>query len=302
MPQTTDNFRALASGSPLEALHAQSALLRLPRATASDEAALRLLLRSGDRLARGLSIRPLSRIAGRDFDATLCALARSDDLLLREQAVWALGDRSATPAGIATAVRAVAEGGHAAVIGQLAVERWADSLQAVSSAIAAELEHWDDEATRARLVETASIGGDSEAQLLLTRVLRSTEEHDAVRAAAARGFTTRPNPRLVDDLRHAALGGSPELRFACARALLALQTAIAGEAAARLASTVLESDEPYDRLLVVLVRGRAIPAPERRGLRVAQIFVQGRLDGGARCRARRRSARIHCPAQPQAGR
>lgn len=279
MPQTTDTFQALASGSPLAALHAQSALIRVPRATASDEAVLQLLLRSDDRLARVLAVRPLSRIAGSDFDAALHVLARSDDLLMREQAVWALGDRPATAAGIAAVVGAVAGGGHAAVIGQLAVERWADAFPAVASAIAAELEHWDDEATRARLVETTSIGGDPEAQLLLTRVLRSTEEHDAVRAAAARGLAALATPNLLDDLRRAALGGGPELRFACTRALLSLRTAVAGEAAARIASTVLGSDEPYDRLLVALVRGRAIPPPERRGLRIAQVFVQGRLDG-----------------------
>ena len=278
MQQTSDTFRALASGTPLEALHAHSALLRVPRATASDEADLRLLLRSDDRLARALAVRPLSRIAGSDFDAALHILARSDDLLLREQAVWALGERPATAAGIAAVVGAVAGGGHAAVIGQLAVERQADSLSVVSAAIAAELEQWDDEATRARLVETASIGGDAEAQLLLTRVLRSTEEHDAVRAAAARGLAGRPNPRLVDELRRAAVGG-PELRFACGQALLALRTAVARRAAARLTNTVLGSEEPYDRLLTAVVRGRALPPPERRGLRIAQIFVQGRLDG-----------------------
>ena len=59
--------------------------------------------------------------------------------------------------------------------------------------------------------------------ICFTRVLRSAEEHDAVRAAAARGLAALATPNLLDELRRAALGGGPELRFACTRALLSLR-------------------------------------------------------------------------------
>jgi len=279
MPRPFDTLHALAGGTPLQALHAHSTLLRGPRGTSSEEAYLHVLLGSGDRLARGLAIRPLSRIAGRDFDATLQGLAGSNDLLLREQAVWALGDRPATAVGINAVVGALADGGHAAVIAQLAIERWADAFPAVVAAIATELDCRSDEAARTRLVETLSVRADTQAQLLLAQLLRRTDEPEAVRAAAARGLAARPHPALLDELRCATLDGGPELRFACTRALLALRGARAAEAAAKLATTVIGSVEPFDRLLVALVRGRAAPSLERPGLHIAQIFVQGRLDG-----------------------
>lgn len=136
-------YDALAEGAPLAALQAHSTLLHAWRGTA-DLGRLRSLVVSGDRLARGLAIRPLARFAGSDFDPTLCALARSDDLLLREQALWALADRPVTPAGIGAVVRAIAEGGHAATIAQLTIERWATSDGAVMAAIPAALEHHAD--------------------------------------------------------------------------------------------------------------------------------------------------------------
>lgn len=52
------------------------------------------------------------------------------------------------------------------------------------------------------------------------------EEHDAVRAAAARGLAALATPNLLDELRRAALGGGPELRFACTRALLSLRQVV----------------------------------------------------------------------------
>ena len=64
MPRSPGTVDALAGGTPLQALHAHSALLRDARGTASGEASLRACLRRGDRLARGLAIRPLARIAG----------------------------------------------------------------------------------------------------------------------------------------------------------------------------------------------------------------------------------------------
>ena len=90
-----------------------------------------------------------------------------------------------------------------------------------------------------------------------------------------------PIPTLLDDLWRAGADGGPELRFACARALLAIRSARAGEAAAALATATVGSSEPFDRLLA---RARAWslgrPRPRRGpGLRIAQIFMQGRLDG-----------------------
>ena len=274
---STAELQALGNGSSLEALRAQSALLR--RSPGSTEATgVWSVFRSGDALGRALAIRPLSRLAGEVFDETLHRLASGEDLLLREQAVWALGDRPATIAGIAPVVHAVAEGGHAAVVGQLAIERWVDAAPTVATAIAAELDHTTDATARARLAETAGLLHHRDGRRLLAGLLRSSEESDIVRAAAVRAFAAAPDPAILDDLRRAARHGNAEVRFACARALLALRTAVAGEAAARLATSVIGSEEPFDRLLVAVVRGRTRPATSEAGLHVAQIFVQGRLD------------------------
>ena len=272
-------YDALADGAPLAALQAHAALLLAPRGAAYP-GRLSSLLASGDRLARGLAIRPLARFAGSAFDRTLSALAGDDDPLLREQALWALADRPATQAGIAAATGAIAEGGHAAMLAQLTVERWATTDPAVMAEVPAALADQAVDDARVRLVETAAVADHADLVPLLTRLLRSNDEPEVVRAAAARGLAAWPVPLLLDDLWRAGAGGGPELRFACARALLAIRTARAGEAAALLATAASSSGEPWDRLLTALVRGRSRPSAERPGLRIAQIFVQGRLDGG----------------------
>lgn len=274
---STAELRALEAGTPLEALRAQSALLRQSPGT-EGATGLWSVFRSGDALGRALAIRPLSRLAGEAFDGTLHRLASGDDLLLREQAVWALGDRSATSAGIAPVVRAVAQGGHGAVVGQLAIERWVDAAPAVAATIKAELDDTTGVAARVRLVETAGLLRHRAPRRLLADLLRSADESDSVRAAAARAFAVAPDPAFLDDLLSVARHGDAEVRFACARALLALRTAVGGEAAERLATSVVGSEEPFDRLLLAVVRGRTRPASIEPGLHVAQVFVQGRLD------------------------
>ena len=272
-------YEALAAGAPLEALQAQFTILSAP-ARDADVAYLRSLVASGDRLGRGLAIRPLARFAGNDFDAALCGFARGDDLLYREQAMWALADRPATPAGLRAVVDAIADGGLAATIAQLTIERWAITSPAVMAAIPAALERHAEVGARVRLVETLTVVDRDDTPAVLARLLRSTAESEAVRAAAARGLAARPASTLLDDLWQAGNAGGPELRFACARALLAFRTARAREAAAALAMSATGSSEPYDRLLVSIVRGRsAPPRHQEHGIRIAQIFVQGRLDG-----------------------
>jgi glycosyltransferase involved in cell wall biosynthesis len=210
----------------------------------------------------------------------LCDFARNDDLLYREQAIWALADRPATPEGVRAVVAAIAEGGLAATIAQLTIERWATANPAVLSAIPAALERHADVDARVRLVETLTVVERDDIPAVLARLLHSTAESEAVRAAAARGLAARPASTLLDDLWRTASNGGPELRFACVRALLALRTARAREAAAVLAMSAIGSSEPFDRLLVSIVRGRSTPPLRARdGLRVAQIFVQGRIDG-----------------------
>jgi glycosyltransferase involved in cell wall biosynthesis len=234
---------------------------------------------SGDRLGRGLALRPLARFAGTDDDAALCGFARSDDLFLREQAIWGFADRPATPAGVRAVVDAIAEGGLAATLAQLTIERWATTNPAVVGAIPAALEHRAEVGARVRLVETMTVVDRNDTPALLARLLRSTAESEAVRAAAARGLAAQPDSTLLDDLWRAGSAGGPELRFACAGALLALRTARAREAAASFAMSVNGSSEPHDRLLLSIVRGRAAPPRrERHGIKIAQIFVQGRLD------------------------
>jgi glycosyltransferase involved in cell wall biosynthesis len=259
-------------------MQAHLALLHAP-AAAADLKALRTLAASGDRLARGLAIQPLARFAGRGFDPALSALAQSDDALLREQALWALTARPATPTAIDAAVAAVAGGGQSAAVAQLALERWADP--AALSAISGALARHDEIAARARLVETASVVDHGGLHRFLAQLLRSPDEGDAVRAAAARGLAARPDARLIDDLWRVGGRGGPELRFACARALLSLHTARSREAAAELARSATCSCEPFDRLLVALLQGRsAAPSSAHGGgLRIAQVFLQGRLDG-----------------------
>ena len=267
------------TAAPLAALQAHFALLRAPGGTA-DVKFLRSLTATGDRLARGLAIRPLARSAGSTFDATLHSLAQSDDPLLREQALWALADRPATPAAVDVAVKAVAHGGHPAVIAQLAIEQWAASDRAVASAVATALEQHSEDGPRIRLAEAASVVDGDDIRRLLARLLGSAHESEAVRAAAARALAANPAPMQLDELWDAGSSGGPELRFACARALLALRTARAREAATALARSAIGSDEPFDRLLVALLHGRsAAPASERCGIRIAQVFLQGRLDG-----------------------
>ena len=270
---------ALAHGTPLAALQAYSTLLN-DRQDAGDVGFLQSLVVSGDRLACALAIRPLARHTGGEFDIALHAFARSDDLLLREQAVWALADRPPTSAGIEAIVGAIVDGGHAATLAQLTVEKWAASYPAAMAAIVAALAQDVANDARVRLVETATVAHHSELASLLTRLLRSTGETDAVRAAAVRGLAARPIPALLNDLVRAGSDGGPELRFACARALLAIRTARAGEAAAALATGSMSSREPFDRLLGALVRGRSSwPSRDRAGIQIAQIFMQGRLDG-----------------------
>ncbi len=235
---------------------------------------------SGDRLACALAIRPLARFARAEFDTALLAFARGADPLLGEQAVWALADRPATPAGIEVVLGAVAEGGHRATIAQLTIERWAASERAVMAAIPTALERHSEDGARVRLVETAAVADHPDIPQFLALLLRSTDEHEIVRAAAARALAVRPAPMLLEHLWRAGIDGGPELRFACARALLAIRTPRAREAAASLARAATGSSEPFDRLLLALVRGRAPrPFTERRGIRIAQIFMQGRLDG-----------------------
>ena len=270
---------ALARGNPLAALRAHSTLLLAPRRTA-DAGFLRALVDSGDRLARGLALRPLARLAGAEFDSTLQALAGDDDLFLREQAVWALADRPATPAGIDAVVGAIAAGGHAATLAQLTIERWATSDRAIVAAVAARLDRYPDDPARARLVETATVAAHPDIPPLLERLLRSPDEHELVRTAAARGLAARPAPALLECLWRTGVDGGAELRFACARALLALRSPRGREAVTSLAASAAGSNEPFDRLLAALAQGRsAEPSPRRPGIRVAQIFVQGRLDG-----------------------
>ena len=266
----------LAHGSPLAALRAHSALLR----GTADLEQLRSAVRSGDRLARALAIRPLARLVGRDFDTALHSFVRGDDPLLREQAMWALADSRATATNIGVALGAVAEGGHAATIAQLAIERWAASDPAIVMAIPAALERQTEVAARARLVDAATVAHHRDIPPLLGRLLRSTDELEVVRAAAARGLAARPAPTLIEHLWRAGAGGGSELRFACARALLAIRTTRSREAVVSLAALATGSSEPFDRLLVALARGRSTgPAAGRRGIRIAQIFMQGRLDG-----------------------
>ncbi|MEO5632650.1 MAG: hypothetical protein ABIV41_13160, partial [Gaiella sp.] len=269
----------LANGSPLAALQAHSTLLSDPE-DASDVVFLQSLVHSGDRLASALAIRPLARLAGEGFDFALHAFARSDDPLLREQAVWALADRPPTSAGIEAIVGAIVDGGHAATLAQLTVEKWGAFDPAVVATIAAAVDHDVANDARVRLVETATVADHAGLSSILTRLLRSTGETDAVRAAAARGLAARPLPALLDDLWRAGADGGPELRFACARALLAIRAARATEAAAALATGSMNSREPFDRLLGALVRGRSSrPSRTEPGIHVAQIFMQGRLDG-----------------------
>jgi len=263
----------------LAALQAHFTLLRAPGGAAEIKA-LTSLAAAGDRLAQGLSIRPLARFAGSSVDPTLRGLAQGDDPLLREQALWALADRPATPGAVDAAVNAIADGGHSAVIAQLAIEHWAASDRAVLAAISTALERHAADGARVRLVEAASVAADDDVRRLLARLLRSTCESEAVRAAAARGLAARPDPMLLDGLWQAGGSGGPELRFAAARALLALRTARAREAATALARAAVGSREPFDRLLAALVEGRsAAPASQRCGIRIAQVFLQGRLDG-----------------------
>jgi len=269
---------ALANGTPLAALQAHFALLRAPGGTA-DVKSLTSLVAAGDRLAQALAIRPLARLAGSAFDSTLYSHVQGDDPLLREQALWALADRPGAPAGVGAVMDAVADGGHAAVIAQLVIERWAASGQAVMPAISAALECHAENGARVRLVETATVVDHGEAHPLLARLLRSVCESESVRAAAARALVARPASMLLDELWRAGNDGGPELRFACARALLALRTARGRDAAAALAHSAIGSREPFDRLLAALLQGRsAAPCSERRGIRIAQVFLQGRLD------------------------
>ena len=189
-------YDVLANGAPLAALQAHLSLLFAGRRHA-DVRSLRSLVASGDRLARGLAIRPLARFAESDFDATLFAFVRSDDQLLREQSMWALADRPATPAGIDVAVGAIAEGGFAATIAQLTIERWATTNPSLMSAIPAALEDHAEIGARVRLIETASIADRDDIHTLLVRLLRSTGESTAVRAAAARGLAAQPTSTLL---------------------------------------------------------------------------------------------------------
>lgn len=272
-------YDALADGAPLAALQAHFTILRAPAGDA-DVAHLRSLVASGDRLGRALAIRPLARFAGSHFDAALFDFARNDDLLYREQAMWALADRPVTPAGLRAVVDAIAGGGLAATIAQLTIERWAATSPAVMAAIPTALGRHAEVGARVRLVETLSVVNRKDTPALLARLLRSTAESEAVRAAAARGLAARPASTLLDDLWRTGNAGGPELRFACAHALLALRTARAHEAAAALAMSAIGSSEPHDRLLVSIVRGRSAPPRHHgHGIRIAQIFVQGRLDG-----------------------
>jgi len=274
---TRVTYEELATGAPLAALQTHFTILGAP---AVDVGFLQSLVTSGDRLARGLAIRPLARFAGGDFDAALCGFARGDDLLHREQAMWAFADRPATPAGVSAVVDAIAEGGLEATIAQLTIERWAVSNPAVMTAIPAALEHRAEVAARVRLVETLAVSDRSDTPALLGKLLRSTAESEPVRAAAARGLAAHPDSGLLDDLFQTASAGGPELRFACTAALLALHTPRAREAAASLARSAAGSSEPYDQLLLSIVRGRSTPSGRARpGIRIAQIFMQGRLDG-----------------------
>ena len=179
---------ALAYGSPLAALRAHAMFLRAPRGSC-DIGFLRSLVGSGDRLACALAIRPLARFAGSDFDTALHTFARGDDPLLQEQAVWALADRPATPAGIEVVVDAIAEGGHRATIAQITIEHWAASDRAVVGAIPPALERHSEDGARVRLVETAAVTDHPDIPPLLARLLRSTDEHEVVRAPRR---STRP--------------------------------------------------------------------------------------------------------------
>ena len=147
---------ALAHGTPLAALQAYSTFLN-DRQDAGDVGFLQSLVVSGDRLACALAIRPLARHTGGEFDIALHAFARSDDLLLREQAVWALADRPPTSAGIEAIVGAIVDGGHAATLAQLTVEKWAALDPDVMGMIVAAIDHDVADDARVRLVESATV-------------------------------------------------------------------------------------------------------------------------------------------------
>lgn len=267
---------ALATAGPLVALQAHAVLLN-GAAGGGEARALRRVVAEGDRLAQALALRPLARASGAAFDPGLVAHASGDDPLLAEQALWALAERPPSCPAVAAVVAAVAGGGHRAVIGQLALEAWGPAAPLVAETVSSALARHEDAGSRVRLFEAASVTGRLDE--LLAATLRSASEPAAVRAAGARALAARPDTTLLDHLWRAGDSGDGELRLACARALLALGSARGRAAAAALAAAGVGSCDPYDRLLESIVRGRSVAPSRAPGLRVAQVFLQGRLDG-----------------------
>jgi glycosyltransferase involved in cell wall biosynthesis len=275
-PLLADPVRRLAEGDPLAALHAQTTLLRTAPAHSTD---LLHLAEDGDRLGRALALRPLAASRHPIASAVLERAARSDDPLLARQAVWALALLPPSDGGVDAVVAAVADGGLTAMHGRVTLERWSRHEPArVDPLLARRARREPDPSARARLVETCGLlGGPQGERAAMDAIGR--DESEPVRAAAARGLATGPAGGDTRVLLQAATDGSPELRLACARALLSSPAPGARATAVSLARAVTGSESPSDRLLGAIVE--PVPSVEtaRAGLRIAQVFVQGRLDG-----------------------
>ena len=255
---------ALAAGRRLRALVGEAPSAHCERIVAALEAA--------DRLGECLFIAALGRSRHELAGAILADLLESFSAQRREHAAWALAERPPVEQAVPLLVRMVAAGGFDGMVAQRTLEAWRAEPVIVLPHLLARLSLETERQPRRRLAETVGLSPHDEARRLLVRLLRDPGEHAVVRAAAARALPASRLFHCLDPLEAlAADADAGAARSARTRlgALLGPRVLDAGDASA--SGPRAEG-----------ARARAERQTATRGLHVAQVVLQGRLDAGNR--------------------
>ncbi len=285
MPRFDTLIRQVAGPAALTAaLRASRGLRQAAAETSTPDFAARQLVRAlagdVDDLARYLLIAPLGPLASPLAADTLAELVGGDHPGVREHAVWALAGQPPVSRAIPALVREIAGGGFGGMLAQMTVEEWSGRAGApLLDSLRRALERFRRPGARARLVETAGLLLGEAAQRLLIATVRDRDEWPSVRAAAVGGLGRRGLETCLRQLEELGLGSDSGAALAAAEALGELGGAPARRALEAVASNRPAGEDGRVRQVARSALGARTPAPPGGGLRLAQLVLQGRIDG-----------------------
>lgn len=192
-------------------------------------------------------IEALGAMPGPRAAAALTALLAHDDPTVRAHAAWRLRGMPPTPTAVPRLVDLLTVGGITTMHAHRTLREWtATSAVPIGTTALASLDDTADAAGRARLVDLLGVLGTRDALEVVERIATDPTEPDAVRGVAIAALADRGTDH-DDVLRRVAAGESP----VAAAAALGLHRPTPTPDAAQ---------------------------PARRGLRVAQLTITGRID------------------------